>query len=205
MDNTNDYSEDEMRENAKLVAQQQSEPPATGERALQVGRIKQSIETDQDFNNRDEEMQMSQYSKSMYGRKSKGSHQSKVSRANTNQIEANLNFIENQVNLARGRNINGVNSGSKSPFSPAFKPDGKGGVVLSPGASGSQMINIGQALASAGQSGQPPIPANTEKSFFKQHNNLNQSHMANTGMAGAPKPTVTGSSFYNATMAKTKL
>jgi len=67
------------------------------------------------------------------------------------------------------------------------------------------MINIGQALAGAGQPGQPAIPSNTEKSFFKHHNNLNQSHMANTGMTGAPKPTVTASSFYNATMAKTKL
>jgi len=87
MDNTNDYSEDEMRENAQILAEQQSEQPATGERALHVGRIKQSIETDQDLNNRDEQMQLSQYSKSMYGRKSKGSHQSKVSRANTHQIE----------------------------------------------------------------------------------------------------------------------
>ena len=76
--------------------------------------------------------------------------------------------------------------------------------MLSPGASGSQMINIGQALAGAGVAAQPTIPAHTEKSFFKHHGNLNQSHMANTGMAGAPKPTVTGSSFYNATMAKTK-
>ena len=66
------------------------------------------------------------------------------------------------------------------------------------------MVNIGQALAGAGQPAQG-IPTSTEKSFFKQQNNLNQSHMANTGMTGAPKPTATASSFYNATMAKTKL
>ena len=147
---------------------------------------------------------MSQYSKSMHGRKSKVSQVSKYSRANTNQIEQNLNFIENHVNLAQGRNYAGINSNSKSPFSSAFNQERKSGVLLSPGASGNQMINIGQALAGAGQAGQPAIPTNTEKSFFK-HNNVNQSHMANTGMAGAPKPTVTGSSFYNATMAKTKL
>jgi hypothetical protein len=72
------------------------------------------------------------------------------------------------------------------------------------------MINIGLALQSAGQKGQsimsskPLIPTSTEKSFYKPHNNLNQSNFGNTGMQGAPKPSVTGSSFYNATMAKTK-
>jgi hypothetical protein len=77
------------------------------------------------------------------------------------------------------------------------------------------MINIGQALAGAGQiqnhqhqhsitSSKPLIPTSTEKSFYKPSNGLNQSNFAATGMQGAPKPTATGSSFYNATMAKTK-
>jgi hypothetical protein len=68
------------------------------------------------------------------------------------------------------------------------------------------MINIGQALQSAGHNnrGQKPvIPTSTEKSFYKPAN-LNQSNFGNTGMQGAPRPSQTGSSFYNATMAKTK-
>ena len=43
-------------------------------------------------------------------------------------------------------------------------------------------------------SAKPLIPTSTEKSFYKPQ-------MGNTGMQGAK---VTGSSFYNATMAKTK-
>jgi len=44
---------------------------------------------------------------------------------------------------------------------------------------------------------------NTGKSFYKQQSNLNNSNMAMTGMGGV-NPKMTGSSFYNATMAKTK-
>ena len=73
----------------------------------------QSIETDQDFNCRDDET--SQYSKSIIGRKSKVSQ---FSKANTNQIESNLNFIENQVNQGYH---------NKSPFSQAERKS-----VLSP-------------------------------------------------------------------------
>lgn len=176
------------------------------------GRMLHSIETttneiDFDFNERDEEMRMSQYSKDNfnYGRKSKVSQ---VSKANTNQIEQNLNFIENQVNLGQ-KGFSGINSGSKSPFSSALNNDRKTGALLSPGASANGMINIGQALASAGvpnQGQKPQIPTNTERSFFKQGVSklVDQSQMTNTGMAGAPKAMATGSSFYNATMAKTK-
>jgi hypothetical protein len=56
LDNTNDY-EDEITKNANKPL------------ILQVSKIKQSIETDNDFNNRDEDM--TQYSKSIHGRKSK--------------------------------------------------------------------------------------------------------------------------------------
>lgn len=170
-----------------------------------------SIETnthegDLDFNNRDEEMRMSQYSKDNfnYGRKSKVSQ---VSKANTNQIEQNLNFIENQVNLGQ-HGFNGINSGTKSPFSSALNNDRKTGAIISPGASANGMVNIGQALANAGvpnQGQKPAIPNSTERSFYKQGvSKLNHSQMTNTGMAGAPKAMATGSSFYNATMAKTK-
>ena len=86
MDNTDDFSEDEMHRNANIINNVQSEQQKSAERILKVGKAKQSIETDQDFNNREEEM--SQYSKSMYGRKSKVSQVSvsKYSRANTNHI-----------------------------------------------------------------------------------------------------------------------
>ena len=52
------------------------------ERILKMQKMKNSIETDQDFNSRDEEM--SAYSKSIIGRKSKVSA---VSKTNTNIIE----------------------------------------------------------------------------------------------------------------------
>ena len=85
----------------------------------------QSIETDLegDFNNRDE--QMTSYSKSMYGRKSKVSQGKSI--ALTEQMEKQMNFIENQVNLGRIENVQGVgrnnqvlNSQPKSPFQSAF-------------------------------------------------------------------------------------
>jgi len=63
---------------------------------MKLQKMHRSIETEeQDFNCRDDET--SQYSKSIMGRKSKVSA-SQFSKANTNVIEANLNFIENQVN-----------------------------------------------------------------------------------------------------------
>ena len=80
---------------------------------IKLTNMKRSIETDQegDFNNRDDET--SQYSKSMVkGRQSKVSV-GNYSKANTNQIESNLNFIENQIN---GNNYQQSNH-SKSPFS----------------------------------------------------------------------------------------
>ena len=84
MDNTDDFSEDEMHRNANIIKNAQSEQQKSAERVLKITKAKQSIETDQDFNNRDEEM--SQYSKSMYGRKSKVSQGTKYSKANTNHI-----------------------------------------------------------------------------------------------------------------------
>ena len=56
MDNTDDFSEEEMHRNANIVKNVQSEQLKSAERILKVGKAKQSIETDQDFNNRDEEM-----------------------------------------------------------------------------------------------------------------------------------------------------
>ena len=70
-----------------------------------------------------------------------------------------------------------------------------------------QMINFGhhgQTIVSKDKD--LPNPSSTGKSFFKGgQSNMGQSQMANTGMAGAPNPMkMTGNSFYNATMAKTK-
>ena len=67
------------------------------------------------------------------------------------------------------------------------------------------MVNIGKLVNQpSGHHQRAAIPSQTEKSFFKPPtNNLNTSQMANTGMQGA-RPAATGSSFYNATMAKTK-
>ena len=56
MDNTDDFSEEEMHRNANIIKNVQSEQLKSAERILKVGKAKQSIETDQDFNNRDEEM-----------------------------------------------------------------------------------------------------------------------------------------------------
>jgi len=71
MDNTNDY-EEEIKENQIVMKNLKSEQQRTIDRVLNIQHNKhQSIETDleQDFNNRDE--QMTSYSKSIYGRKSK--------------------------------------------------------------------------------------------------------------------------------------
>ena len=62
----------------------------------QLHNIHKSIETDQDFNCRDDrEEDASQLSKSQLGAKSKFSG---LSKANSNVIEHNLNFIDNMVN-----------------------------------------------------------------------------------------------------------
>ena len=149
--------------------------------------IHKSIETDQDFNCRDDrEEDASQLSKSQLGAKSKFSG---LSKANSNVIEQNLNFIDNMVN--QGSTNPPRISNNKTPISQ------KSG--LSPHAVSGQYINIAMAT----QAGQPPLPSQTQKSFFK--GNLNNSHMGATGMTGAPNPKATGSSFYNATMAKTKI
>jgi len=228
LDNTNDYSHDEqmafeMRtahqgiEHSEAIRIQQSQlvdkERRTNIKYQQSEQVKNkrndlnrqaTIETDQDFNNRDESM--TKYSQSVYGgRKSKVTEVgSKESR--TDQIQQNLQFIEHQVNLGQ-KNMHGVSSNilsnSKSPFSNGRNS----GQVLSPSsAAQGQMINIGKLVnqQSASNPNKPVIASQTEKSFFKPPtNNLNTSQMANTGMQGA-KPMVTGSSFYNATMAKTK-
>lgn len=148
--------------------------------------MKKSLESDYELNNRDDDV--SQHSKSLvggYGRKSKASL-SQFSKANTNQIEQNLAFIENQVNQGSQPY---QRSNTKSPVAQEYRPSGP---PLSPSA-GSGRVNVGQAQNSNAMN------QSSEKSFFK-----NQS-MNKTGMSGAPNPKMTGSSFYNATMAKTKI
>ena len=116
----------------------------------------------------------------MVGRKSKVSA---FSKANTNQIEANLDFIAQQVNM--GTNLPAHN---RTPFSQASR---RAGNAMSPSVN-SGVTPMGQALQ-------------TGKSFYKPVSQLNNSNMNMTGMAGAPNPKMTGSSFYNATMAKTRI
>jgi hypothetical protein len=60
---------------------------------LKFQNVKKSLESDYELNNRDDES----YHQSHVGRKSKVSI-SQFSKANTNAIESNLNYIENQVN-----------------------------------------------------------------------------------------------------------
>lgn len=93
-DNTNDFDEKEFKENAKAL--QGMKTPNQTQAHKQLHNIHKSIETDQDFNCRDDrEEDASQLSKSQLGAKSKFSG---LSKANSNVIEQNLNFIDNMVN-----------------------------------------------------------------------------------------------------------
>lgn len=164
---TNDFSESELKQNAQFIMQSQ-----TYDQVLKLHNAKKSMESDFELNNRVDES--SNYQQSVVGRKSKVSQ---FSKANTNAIESNLNFIENHLN----QNPHVAMSNNKSPFS---QQDRKSGPPMSP---------------TANNTNQGAIPQSTQKSFYKNQN------MAKTGMSGAPNPKMTGSSFYNATMAKTKI
>jgi len=103
-------------------------------RALVALRAKNSIETDQDFNNRDEDM--SQYSKSIYARKSKASNIPEPS--------------GDQTELANGGGRPFIASNTKSPMSSAFFHGRKSRILSPSNMVGNGMINIGQALAASG-------------------------------------------------------
>ena len=84
---------------------------------------------------------MTKYSQSQYCRKSKVT-EGGASRVDQ-QIQQDLQFIENKVNLGGHRNYQGTNSTSKSPFSKGRNS----GQILSPtSAAAGQMVNIGQLV-----------------------------------------------------------
>lgn len=112
---------------------------------------------------------------SQFGRKSVGVH-SKASKT-TQQIDQNMRDIENRIDQDRQRFPERITS--PKPSGPHQR----------------------EPPTTDQRSNQPyAIPHQTEKSFFKK---TNHQQMTSTGMQGA-QPLKTGSSFYNATMAKTE-
>jgi hypothetical protein len=111
---------------------------------------------------------------SQFGRKSVGVA-SKASKM-TQQIDSNMQFIASRIDHDR----------QKFPASNALSPKPSGPLSKEP--------------PTTDQRSQYDIPIQTEKSFFKR---TSHQQMTSTGMQGA-QPMKTGSSFYNATMAKTE-